>query len=81
MIAGENVIARIIASRLIRESEVPRPEHISPEQQNEIYTALCQLEEAFVADLESADAITPERLGAIRSRFGVIQVEMMRSSH
>lgn len=78
--AGENIIARNIAYQLIRESEVPIPKYISPERKYEIYSELRQLEEMYIADLESTASVTPERLGVIRSLFGVIQVETMRSN-
>lgn len=77
--AGENASALNIAEQLVRASEMAIPEHISPELQNEIYLDVRRMEEAFIADLESAGAITTERLGVIRSLFGVIQIEMMRS--
>ncbi len=79
IMSGTNALALNIANNLMLKSEAPKPEHINPERQNEIYVEVRQMEEAFIADLESAGAMTTERLGVIRSLFGVIQVEMMRS--
>lgn len=78
IIASTNALALNIADQLMLKSEAPRPAYISPERQAEIYTEVRQMEEAFIAALESTGAMTPKRLAVIRSRFAVIQVEMMR---
>lgn len=79
LIAKGQLVALNILNQLVLMCGAPRPRYTSPERQSEIYTKLRQLEEDFIAALESAGAITFKRRGAITSRFAVIQVEMMQA--